>query len=364
MILLDRKKPISPLKLIHTFNYTETNRFCDIHVGHLEVIKTLDYTIGERIYNLRAGLYKIIFDDNEYIIDIYFDLNNGDFFIIKNLYDIKIYMAGSTPYNIIPYKINSTRGISSPLDIETVNDSIDVIIIGGNTDFVNSDGTAAKGSIQNPVDINRRLSINISTKSDSKSHSLNIPLKHSLGRLPNGARDYIVINTEQLIAHDIINTSKEVLSGGLNWQYEEDYSTSEYYVFFAEYSNVKLNNSEYSIRCSHFESVSCDTLLKISTEKNCIATSYGSYGNGIWIKIDASILDIHGNKDFGEEMKKWIISQAVSDNPIYIEYQISDTICNTILIDEYHAKTWYPITNITIDGNSGFSIFYKALKQL
>ena len=63
-------------------------------------------------------------------------------------------------------------------------------------------------------------------------------------------------------------------------------------------------------------------------------------------------------------MQKWVTAQAISDNPIYIEYEISNTIYNTILIDEYHVKTWYPNTTITVDGNNGFSIFYKALKQL
>ena len=359
MILLDRKKPISALKLIHTFNHTQTNRFCDIHVGHLDIIKPLDYIIGERIYNLKAGLYKILIDEIEYIIDIYFDLSNGDFFIIKNLNDIKIYMAGNMPYSIIPYKVNTKQGITYSRNIETINDSIDAIVIGGSTNFI---GTP---SIQNPINIDRITNINITTTYDSNSDSINIPLKHTLGRLPNGAKDYIVINTEQLIAHDIINTSREVLSGGLEWEYRKECSTSEYYVFFAKYSNVKLNNTPDSIRCSHFESESWTNLFDINTKKNCIATScFGSYGNGIWIKIDKNILDVHGDKDLAKEMKKWITAQAISDNPIYIEYEISDTICNTILIDEYHVKTWYPNTTIIVDSDSGFSIFYKALKQL
>ena len=60
MIILDRKKPISALKLIHTLNHTQTNKFCDINTDHLDLIKTLDYTLGKRIYDLRAGLYKIV----------------------------------------------------------------------------------------------------------------------------------------------------------------------------------------------------------------------------------------------------------------------------------------------------------------
>lgn len=358
MIILDRKERISALKLIHTLNRTQINRFCDIHNDHVNLIKTLDYTIGERIYDLHAGLYKVIINNIEYIIDIYFDLSNGDSLVIKSEYEIILYMAGSTPYYLIPYRINSEKDIISSCNIESVNDTVDIIMVTGNTEFV---GTP---SINNPAKINRITSLNIKTELDSESDSLNIPLKHTLGKLPNGARDYIIINSDQLIAHNIINTSREVLSGGLNWEYKEEYSDSDYYVFFAEYKNVKLNNTADSIRCTHFESVSCDNLLNNSTKKNCIATSYDSYGNGIWIKIAKSILDIHGNKDFSDEMKKWILTQAVSDNPIYIEYEISNTIYNTILIDEYHVNTWYPNTIITIDGNYGFSIFYKTLKSL
>ena len=42
------------------------------------------------------------------------------------------------------------------------------------------------------------------------SNELKIPLKHTLGSLPNGVKDTVIINADQLIAHDIINTSKEV----------------------------------------------------------------------------------------------------------------------------------------------------------
>lgn len=360
MIIVDKKKPISALKLIHTTNHTQINRFCDIHNEHYNIIKTLDYTIGERIYSLKAGLYKIVINNIEYIIDVYFDIFNGDFLVIKSEYDIKLYMAGSTPYNIIPYKINSIKDITFSCDIETINDNIDIIMIAGDTNYIGD------VSLNNPGKINRISNININTESNLDSYySLNIPLKHTLGSLPNGSKDYIVINADQLIAHDIINTTKEILSGSLDWQYKEEYSDQDYYVFFAKYQNVKLNNTPDSIRCSHFESVSCDELINKSTRKNCIATSYGSYGNGIWIKIEASVLDIHGNKDFGNEMSKWIFSKATSDYPIYIEYEISKTVYNTILIDEYHIKTWYPKTTAIIaDSSYGFSVFYKALKSL
>lgn len=358
MILLDRKKPISALKLIHSLNHTQTNNFCDININHDNLIKNLNYTLNERIYNLHAGLYRISINNIEYIIDVYFDLSNGDFLVIKNENDIKLYMAGSTVYYITPYRINSVQNISSSHYVDSINNNIDIITVTGETDFI---GTP---NLDNPAKINRITSFNIKTNLAENSDELTVSLKHTLGKLPNGAKDMIIVNADKFIAHDIINTSKEVLSGGLNWEYKESYSDTEYYVFFAKYKNVKFNNTANSIRCSHFESISCDDLLDKNTRKNCIATSYSDYENGIWIKIASSVLDIHGDKDFGKEMGKWIMTQAVSNNPIYIEYEITNTIYNTILIDKYRVKTWYPNTTITLNNNYEFSVFYKAIKPL
>ena len=89
MIILDRKERISALKLIHTLNRTQINRFCDIHNDHVNLIKTLDYTIGESIYDLHAGLYKVIINNIEYIIYNYNVENNITCkynFINSNLY--------------------------------------------------------------------------------------------------------------------------------------------------------------------------------------------------------------------------------------------------------------------------------------
>jgi hypothetical protein len=357
MIVLDRKKPISALKLIHTTNHTQSNRFCNINNNHLDIIKPLDFKLGKRIYNLNAGLYSIVIDGVTYIIDVYFDLSNGDFFIIKNKDCITLYMAGSTPYPITPYKVNSIENNNTSLyNIESVNNHIDMIIVSGDTKYT------GEPSLDNPATINRIPSININTEHGSESDSITIPFKHTLGSLPNGAKDYTVINTDQLITHNIINTDKEVLSGGLNWKYMEEYSDTNYYVFFTEYPNIKNSNNSESIRCSHFKSVPYNELINFNTKKNCIATSSDDNTNGIWIKIATSVLDIHGDKNIVDEMKRWIRIQAISINPIYIEYELTDTIYDTVLIDEYHVTTWYPNTKVTFNNNA--SIFYKALKSL
>ena len=77
----------------------------------------------------------------------------------------------------------------------------------------------------------------------------------------------------------MLNTTKELLSGGLGWEYKESFSNDNYCVFFASIENVKNNNSNDSLRCSHFETVSYDTLIDKNTEKNCIAVSNNSCDN-------------------------------------------------------------------------------------
>ena len=204
MIVLDRKKPISALKLIHTLNHTQTNKFCDISSDHLDIIKPLEYTLNEHIHDLRAGLYKLTINDNEYIIDVHIDIRDkysGDFLVIKSESDIILYAAGGVPYHLTPYKINSIKDSAFSYNINSINDTIDIIMVGGKTNFVGNP------SLDNPITINRITSIAVNTDNVSESDSLNIPFKHTLGKLPNGARDYIIINTDKLIAHDIINTS-------------------------------------------------------------------------------------------------------------------------------------------------------------
>lgn len=354
-MIIAGKKPISALKLFHFTNHTQTGRYCNINSQHNSLIKTLSFKINEPIYNLAAGLYKVVINEIIYVIDIYFNLRDADHLIIKDENNINLTIA-SNYYPIIAYKLLSVENIISPYNlIGTVNDNIDAIMITGNTIF---NGIP---SLNNPTSIDRINSITINTNNDLNNDSLKIYLNHPLGCLPNGVKDTIIINADQLIAHYIINTSKEILSGGLNWEYKESLSNSEYYVFFAKYNNIKLNNSNNSIRCSHFETTTCSTLINKSTKKNCIASSYDPYDNGIWIKIAASVLNIHGDKDFGKEMQKWILNKAISQNPIYIEYEIANPIYNTIFIDEYYVKTWNSNTIISTNIDNGFSVFYKAM---
>lgn len=371
-------KYIDALNLIHSTNHTKVNRLSNININHIGIIKQItDYEIGEKIENLDAGLYKVLIDGNDYIIDIYFKMSNDDYLIIKDKNNISLYIEDNK-YPIIAYLYNETE-IPGEL-YNTVNSHIDCITVIGNT-------KSNTPSLDKPVTIDRITQLNIKSEYESNSDEVIIPLKYSLGKLPNGAYDYIIINSEQMIVHNIINTRKEILSAGLNWQYKKEYSNNNYYVFFANKSNIKANNGSDSIRCSHFESVSYDRLKNANTNKNCIAVSNDYYNNGIWIKINKNVLDINISEDNEyidydsvvlDEMKKWISYQSTSENPIYIEYQLSDTIYNSIILDKeytgnniftdkYYIKTWYGNnTIISIDTNlestsCDFSVLYKSL---
>lgn len=355
MILVDRKKPISALKLIHSINHTQVRRCCEINSQHNSLIKNLSFSINEPIYDLAAGLYSISMYGIKYIFDVNTKLSGSDHLLIKNNNNISIVIDGiHNP--VIMYELLNTEEIKTSLSLDnTVNSNLDLMVFTADTIC------SGNPSIDEAMEIDRVSSLNISSKYNNNNDSLNIPLKHTLGSLPNGVRDILIVNSEQAICHEVVNTSKEVLSGGLDWKYMESLSDSDYYVFFAPYDNIKLGNNSNNLRCSHFETVACSTLTNKSTKKNCIATSYGSYGNGLWIKIAASILDIHGDKDFGVEMQKWILSKAISNNPIYIEYEISTPLYRTVLIDEYHLKTYYSSTIIDIDDRYNVSVFYKSL---
>ena len=351
-------KHINALKLLHTTNHTKVDRVCNINENHYNnFVKKLDYVVGEPIYNLDAGLYEINIDSNEYIIDVYFKLSEGDCIIIKDKFNIALYRSGN-PYPVIAYLKESVINTSQSSTLNnTVNSNLDAIVLSSYIDM-----SVSKGTLEKPVRINRVNSITINTKIDDYTKDeFNISLKRSLGCLPNGVMDYFIINNEQQIAHEIINTRREILSDGMNWQYQEDYSTTDYYVFFANKSNVKCNNDNTSLRCTHFETVSFDDIINSNIKKDCIAVSNNSGNNGIWIKIKSSLLNVENNEDINTEFSNFINSKLKSENPIYIEYQLTKTLFNTILIEDYNIKTWFNKTEFNINSNCDYSLFYKSL---
>lgn len=304
------KKPIDALKLIHSINHTSISRRCKINSNH-------------------SNLFETIIDKD----------------ITLNYENIGEYINGKST------------------SFHSVNSNLDCLVITGNTNATNNIST-----IDNPIDIDRISFINIKTKNidneDINDNKL-IPLKYSLGKMPNGTTDIAIFNFEKLNVTIILNTHKELLPGGLNWQLKDLYCNDDYYVFFASKPNVKTSVDNKSIRCTHFDSVPFNDLIDKTMNNNCISVSDDTNENGIWIKLNKSTFDVSGNKNIANEFKKWILNKSVSYNPIYIEYELTDSINTNILIDDYVIKTFFTITNITVesnlkDTNVDFSIFYKA----
>jgi hypothetical protein len=352
-------KHINALKLLHTTNHTKVDRVCHINENHYNnFVKKLDYVVGEPIYDLDAGLYEVSIDNKDYVIDIYFSLiDNGDYLVIKDKFNIALYRSFNH-YPIIAYLKESIieNSLQTITITDTVNSNIDAVLLSSITDI-----SVSTGTLENPVSINRINSISITTGFDDNKNEFKIPLKRSLGCLPNGVMDYFIINNEQQIAHEIINTRREILSDGMNWQYQKDYSNDNYYVFFVNKTNVKNNNDNKSLRCTHFETVNYSDIINPNIKKNCIAVSDDSIDNGIWIKIKSSLLDIKDNENINIELSNFINSKLKSENPICIEYQLTDTLYNTILIDDYSIKTWFNTTEFNMNSNCDYSLFYKSL---
>ena len=355
MIILEEKKSIPMNHMVHMMNHTQIVRCCMLNESHIDSIPEIVFNYGENLDYLPAGIYKTTLGDGlEYAFDLYYPLiDSPDHFVIKND-NIMNMVINSVNYPVIPYKIIPEKKIKTSAKLEhTINDNISMVMITGRT------LCSGIPSLDNPVNINRMDNLSFSSYGLKYEKTLSFPLKYHLGKLPNGIHDTIVINAEQLVCHVIMRTAKEILTGGLDWKYIDKVSNEDYYVFFAEYSNIKCNNTSDGLRCSHFTPVDINTLLKL--DDNCIAVSNEGTPNGIWVKIDTKVLDIHGNKDIGLEFKKWLAAKAISANPIYIEYETNNTKFHQILLDEYHIRLYYPETTILLENNYEFSIFYKGL---
>ena len=97
-------------------------------------------------------------------------------------------------------------------------------------------------------------------------------------------------------------------------------------------------------------------MIKTANSYNGIATSYGSYGNGFLLKISTDIVPA----DL-EELKRFLTHRLLSDNPVIVEYPLASFRYKSVLLDEYHIKTFYPSTIFSIDGNYDISYFYKSI---
>lgn len=186
-----------------------------------------------------------------------------------------------------------------------------------------------------------------------------LELKNCIRNLPNSAHDTLIINAEQQICQAIHRIAKRIFIGSDNWTYVS--SNSKTVLFSLNDDTIKQENNDltnYNIRCSHFICNRCSTLVDENYETIGIATMYGDYGNGIFVRVPINIIDMN---DKVNSFNKWITNELYNGRIFMIEYELTEPIYKTYLLDEYHIKTFYPITNINNMNDYDISYCYKSL---
>lgn len=186
-----------------------------------------------------------------------------------------------------------------------------------------------------------------------------LELKNCIRNLPNSVHDTLIINAEQQICQVIHRIAKRIFIGSDNWTYVS--SNSKTVLFSLNDDTIKQENNDlanYNIRCSHFICNKCSTLVDENYETIGIATMYGDYGNGIFVRVPINIIDMN---DKVNSFNKWIINELYNGRIFMIEYELTKPIYKTYLLDEYHIKTFYPITNINNMNDYDISYCYKSL---
>jgi hypothetical protein len=189
---------------------------------------------------------------------------------------------------------------------------------------------------------------------------LEILLKNNLKALPDGTKDTFILNAEQQRHHLIYRVGRRVFTGNESWSICSEYCNDNCYVLFTPEPNLKENNSKTNIMCSHFEIDRSSAIL--NTDKDVCGMCSGNtaeYGRGFYIKIEKEFFP-----DEAEDKLKWfanlLLEQLKTEHPVVVEYALLTYRYRTVLIDEYHAKTYYPKTFVKLNALYDISYFYKG----
>lgn len=341
--------------LIHSNNHTQTARVCTIDSNHSmgqSIAKELNITSNNMIFNnLNPGIYCANFNGEKYYFDLYIAVLDMDELYIVNKNTAYASVDG------LKYPINLYKKISSNLDSpinNTVNDTIDMIVI---------DGMSTKILDEPNYSLLRSMSGFRICTGDSPiikdDGYLDIYLKNNVKSLPNGVKDTFILNSEQQQHHLIYRIGRRVLSGSENLDFLENLSDKDYNVFFLSDSNVKLENSYNNLTCSHFDNIKSSDLINKNNKITGIATGFGSYGNGFFIKVPTNLVEFNV-EDPARSFKDWLFNELQSNRPFIIEYSLEEFRYRTVYLDEYHINTYYPKTYIGLNNFYNISVFYKA----
>ena len=404
---------LSILHTIHANNHTQVNRSCIINTNHsdsTEIQLPALLSNGSSFTNLSPGLYSIEINGDICYFDLYIAIGPNDFLIIRNSNYAYAYVS-TKRYPIILYKKISEINNSNAVINNTVNSKIDMIVLDGYSyinEFDESNikdkyaiipknkiipsyqnqeswvGTLSDLQVDNiimnnltfknsskirdildaqvtKVDVRSIARFRLLTTSDSNNllgkDMLDIYLKNNIKSLPNGTSDTFILNSELQQNHIIYRIGRLLFTGNEEWQYISDASNTDTCLFKLNYENVIVQDSDTNILSTHLESNNCTDLINSSCTDNGISTS--STDSAFYLRINKYALT--GSDSYVSSLRRWFYTQLNNKSPFVLEYALANYSYKTILIDEYHINTYFPITYVKTDRNYVVSYFYKQL---
>lgn len=379
-------------QLIHQINHINTNNYASIMKNNLDnqsIIEIIEN--NDKIYHLNIGVYTILLNNIYYIFHAYLPTLEEDNYVYIDSPINSYIKIGIKKFPIILYKrilLTDDNEYITQLN-NTVNNYIDLMIINGysyteisddylldhiislqndtnssfdDIDFVEQAHGAVNIEDSGNVGVIRSIrKIELETSDQNgHTHSIYLQLKNPLRSLPNLIHDTIIINAEKQLCQVIHRISRRVFIGSDNWTFVSKNSTTA--LFYLNDNNIKKENNgtvEYNIRCTHFVCTQTSVLINTSYDTPGIATAYGEYNNGIFIRV---LLDNIDSNDLINSFNRWIANEFHNHTPMMIEYQLTNPIYKTYLLDEYHLKSFYPITNINNMNSYIVSYCYKSLE--
>lgn len=229
----------------------------------------------------------------------------------------------------------------------TVNSYLDGIIIEGKT-------YGSFKDLYNPCKLISIDGIKIETsrKEDTIDDLLKIRLKNPIKSLPSGEHDILYINCNTCNAFIVNNIMRLTLSGSEQWELVKSLCDFNYNVFKLKYDNMSINNG--CVNCSHLNTVDFDELY--SYDNNCISIGNTIDSAGVYIKI---------RKDIANDLlhfKKLLKDNLISNRAFIVDYLSSAPRIKSVLLDEYHVKTFFNKTLVKINVDSKVTLMAKVFK--
>lgn len=240
-------------------------------------------------------------------------------------------------------------GSTSFIINNTVNSYLDGIIIEGKTydSFKDINALCKLTSID-------AIKIQTSSIENDADDLLKIKLKNPIKSLPSGHYDTLYINCNTCDAFIINNVIRLALTGSEKWELIDSLSDYNYNVFKLKYDNMSINTDKDCIICSHLNSIGFDDLS--SHDGICISIGNTIDTRGIYIKLQKDLV-----KDL-VEFKKFLKDNMLNYNTLIVDYLSSEPTVKSILLDEYHVKTYFNKTVVKINVDSRVTLLSKFFK--